>query len=48
MVSNHEYNCLTLEREKTYNIADAEVAQVVEQRTEKDKRRSWQNTSDHT
>ena len=31
---NHEYGCLTLERGKTYNIPDAEVAQVVEQRTE--------------
>jgi hypothetical protein len=31
---NHEHNCLTLEQEKTYNIPDAEVAQVVEQRTE--------------
>jgi hypothetical protein len=32
--NNHERNCLTLERGKTYNIPDAEVAQVVEQRTE--------------
>jgi hypothetical protein len=32
--NNHEYTCLTLECEKTYNIPDAEVAQVVEQRTE--------------
>ena len=31
---NYEYTCLTLERGKTYNIPDAEVAQVVEQRTE--------------
>ena len=31
---NYEYTCLTLERAKTYNILDAEVAQVVEQRTE--------------
>ena len=31
---NYEYGCLTLERAKTYNISDAEVAQVVEQRTE--------------
>ena len=33
-LSNYEYTCLTLERAKTYNISDAEVAQVVEQRTE--------------
>src|SRR5512136_3085510 len=33
-VDNHEYTCLTLQYEKTYNILDAEVAQVVEQRTE--------------
>ena len=33
-MNNHEYTCLTLERWKTYNIPDAEVAQVVEQRTE--------------
>ena len=32
--NNYECSCLTLERAKTYNIADAEVAQVVEQRTE--------------
>ena len=30
----NEYTCLTLERAKTYNTHDAEVAQVVEQRTE--------------
>jgi hypothetical protein len=33
-LENHEYTCLTLGWEKTYNITDAEVAQVVEQRTE--------------
>jgi hypothetical protein len=33
-LNNHECNCLTLEWGKTYNIPDAEVAQVVEQRTE--------------
>ena len=33
-LNNYEYTCLTLQREKTYNILDAEVAQVVEQRTE--------------
>jgi hypothetical protein len=33
-LNSHDYTCLTLEREKTYNIPDAEVAQVVEQRTE--------------
>jgi hypothetical protein len=33
-LNNHEYTCLTLEWGKTYNIAEAEVAQVVEQRTE--------------
>ena len=32
--NNYECSCLTLERAKTYNIVDAEVAQVVEQRTE--------------
>ena len=32
--NDYEYTCLTLERGKTYNIPDAEVAQVVEQRTE--------------
>jgi hypothetical protein len=32
--NNHERTCLTLERGNTYNIPDAEVAQVVEQRTE--------------
>jgi hypothetical protein len=33
-LDNYEYYCLTLQRAKTYNIVDAEVAQVVEQRTE--------------
>jgi hypothetical protein len=33
-VSNYECICLTLKQARTYNIADAEVAQVVEQRTE--------------
>jgi hypothetical protein len=33
-LNNHEYTCLTLEWRKTYNIIEAEVAQVVEQRTE--------------
>ena len=33
-LNNPESTCLTLERVKTYNIPDAEVAQVVEQRTE--------------
>jgi hypothetical protein len=32
--TDYEYICLTLQREKTYNTCDAEVAQVVEQRTE--------------
>ena len=32
--ADYECTCLTLQRQKTYNTCDAEVAQVVEQRTE--------------